>query len=154
MKNTPHGMDRRTFLSSGIFGGVMLSLSALDGTQKSKTSVYEVESWLVAEGKEKEHSQAMRGWLQFVNEHRELFKEWKSVRYFVKTFAGEETDRHFVIWEYDSLAAFEAYKQRRGDYKGPYAEYKKHDPYYMGVFEHNSMRMEVWKDVDKDLWIE
>ena len=154
MSKDPNAMDRRTFLGSGILGGVILSASVLEGKEKSRNSVYEVESWLVAEGKEKEHDLAMRSWLKFVNEHRELFKEWKSVRYFVKTFAGEETDRHFVIWEYDSLAAFEAYKKKRGDYSGPYAEYKKHDPYYMGVFEHNSMRMEVWKDIDKDLWIE
>jgi hypothetical protein len=126
----------------------------LKAGEKSRSSVFEVESWLVAEGKAEEHARAMRGWLRFVNEHPELFKEWKSVRYFVKTFAGEETDRHFVVWEYESLAAFEAYKERRGDYKGPYAEYKKHDPYYMGVFEHNSMRMEVWKSIDADLWVE
>ncbi len=61
---------------------------------------------------------------------------------------------HFVIWEYDSLAAFEAYKKRRADYKGPYAEYKKHDPYYMGVFHHQGMKMEFWTDEQRDLWIE
>jgi hypothetical protein len=133
---------------------VLLSSSAFAVEEKGRSPVFEVESWLVAEGKKEEHARAMRGWLKFVKEHPELFKEWKSVRYFVKTFAGDETDRHFVIWEYESLAAFEAYKERRGDYKGAYAEYKKHDPYYMGVFEHNSMRMEVWKSLEKDLWIE
>ena len=51
-------------------------------------------------------------------------------------------------------ANFEAYKKRRGDYEGDYAEYKKHDPYYMGVFQHGSMRLEVWKDLDRDLWLE
>jgi hypothetical protein len=72
----------------------------------------------------------------------------------VKTIAGEESERHMVIWEYDSLAAFEAYKVRRGDYKGPYAEYKENDPYYKGVFNHQSMKVEVWKDLERDLWIE
>ncbi len=117
-------------------------------------SVFEVESWLVAEGQERRHEQAMRGWLRYINRHRELFKEWKSVRYFVKTFAGEQSERHFVVWEYESLAAFEAYKEKRGDYSGAYVEYKKHDPYYMGVFHHGSMRLEVWKDLDRDLWLE
>ena len=117
-------------------------------------AVFEVESWHIAEGKEEEHSQAMRGWLKWVNEHRELFKEWKSVRYFVKTIAGEESDRHFIMWEYDSLADFEAYKKRRAGYKGPYTEYKKHDPYHMEVFNHSGMKVEVWKDVNRDLWIE
>ena len=82
-------------------------------------AVFEMESWYVAEGKEEEHRAAMRQWLQWVNDHRELFPEWKSVRYFVKSVAGDASGRHFVMWEYDSLADFEAYKQRRADYEGP-----------------------------------
>ena len=117
-------------------------------------SVFEVESWRTAEGKDEEHKIAMRRWLQWVNDHRELFSEWKSVRYFVKTIAGEESDRHFIIWEYESLADFENYKKRRADYKGPYEEYKKNDPYYMDVFTHSSMKVEIWKDLERDLWIE
>ena len=115
--------------------------------------IFEVESWRVADGKEEEHGKWLRRWLQWVNDHRELFPEWRSVRYFVKTIAGEESERHMVIWEYDSLAAFEAYKARRGDYEGPYAEYKENDPYYRGVFNHQSMKVEVWKDLERDLWI-
>ena len=117
-------------------------------------AVFEVESWRVAHGKEEQHKKAMRQWLQWVNDHRELFKEWKSVRYFMKYFARDESDRHFIVWEYDSLSDFEAYKKRRKDYTGPYEEYKKNDPYYIDVFEHGSMWMETWVDVDRDLWIE
>ena len=117
-------------------------------------SVFEVESWKVAEGKSEEHDAAMRQWLAWVNEHLDLFGEWKSVRYFVKQIAGDESDRHLVIWEYESLAAFEAYKARRGDYQGPYAEYKENDPYYKGVFDHGDMTVEVWQDLERDLWIE
>ena len=117
-------------------------------------SVFEVESWHIKEGKEEEHDEAMRDWFLWINSHRELFKEWKSVRYFIKTIAGEESERHFIMWEYDSLADFEAYKKRRGDYKGDYAEYKKHDPYYKNVFNHSGMKVEVWKDMERDLWIE
>ena len=117
-------------------------------------AVFEMESWYVVQGKEEQHDKALRVWLQWVNDHRELFKEWKSVRYFVKYVAGEESNRHFIIWEYDSLTAFEAYKARRADYQGPYAEYKKVDPYYMGVFDHRGMKMEFWKDIDRDIWIE
>lgn len=36
-------------------------------------AVFEVETWLVAEDKDKEHDEEMRRWLQWVNEHRELF---------------------------------------------------------------------------------
>ncbi|MFC1555929.1 hypothetical protein ACFL67_02490 [candidate division KSB1 bacterium] len=117
-------------------------------------SIFEMESWYVKEGMHEKHDTAMRNWLQWVNDHRELFSEWKSVRYFVKYIAGEESDRHFIIWEYESLTAFEAYKERRKDYTGPYAGYKNVDPYYMGVFDHNTMKVEVWKDVDRDIWVE
>jgi hypothetical protein len=118
------------------------------------TTVFEVESWQVTEGREEEHREAMCRWLHWVNDHRGLFPEWKSVRYFVKTIAGEESERHLIIWEYDSLADFEAYKNRRGDYKGPYEEYKRNDPYHQGVFNHSSMKVELWKDLERDLWIE
>ena len=117
-------------------------------------AIFEVESWYVAEGKDKEHAEEMHRWLKFVKEHRDLFEEWKSVRYFVKKVAGSESGRHFVMWEYDSLAAYEAYKKRRKDYEGPYAEYKKNDPYYKGVFIHHTMNMEFWEDRERELWIE
>jgi len=116
--------------------------------------VFEVESWRVADSREVDHREAMRRWLKWVNHHRELFPEWKSIRYFVKTIAGEESERHLIIWEYDSLADFEAYKKRRGDYKGLYEEYKRVDPYHQGVFIQSSMKVEVWKDLERDLWIE
>ena len=117
-------------------------------------AVFEVESWLVAGGKEKEHAEALRIWFAWINDHRKLFKEWKSVRYFSKYIAGEQTERHVMIWEYDSLAAFEAYKKRRADYPGPYAEYKQVDPYHKGVFDHSGLRVEVWHDHNRDLWLE
>jgi len=117
-------------------------------------SIFEVESWYVAEGKKDEHDKAMRQWLEWVNDHRELFPEWKSVRYFYKHIAGEESGRHFVIWEYESLSSFEAYKKRRSDYKGPYEEYKKNDPYYKDLFIHAGMTNELWEPLERDLWIE
>ena len=117
-------------------------------------AVYEVESWKVKQGREKEHEEALRNWMTWVKSHGELFPEWKSLRYITKYIAGEETERHVMIWEYDSLAAFEEYKARRKDYEGPYADYKKVDPYHMDVFDHTSMKVEVWKPQDRDLWIE
>ena len=116
--------------------------------------IFEVESWKVGEGKEEEHKKWLRRWLKWVNSHRELFPEWKSVRYFEKYIAGEETERHLIMWEYDSLADFEAYKARRKDYTGEYEEYKKNDPYYHGVFNHSTMKVEVWKELERDIWLE
>ena len=117
-------------------------------------SVFEMESWVVSEGKEKEHDEWMRRWLTWVREHRELFKEWKSVRYFEKHVAGMESGRHFILWEYADLASYEAYKRKRSGYKGVYEEYKKNDPYYQNVFNHETMGLEFWKDKERDLWID
>ena len=117
-------------------------------------AVFEVESWVVAEGKEAEHDVEMRRWLNWVKTHRQLFPEWKSLRYFVKHVAGTDSGRHVVMWEYDSLQAYETYKARRKDYTGPYAEYKLNDPYYKGVFNHGTMGLEFWKDMQRDLWID
>ncbi len=89
----------------------------------------------------------MRQWLQWVNDHREFFREWKSVQYYIKKVSGEETRRQFLIWEYDNLTEYEAYKKRRSEYKRPYAEFKQNDPYHMGVFPHSNMRVEFWEDI-------
>lgn len=115
-------------------------------------SIFEVESWYVGEGKDEVHKVAMRNWLQWVNDNKDLFQEWISVKYLVKTIAGEESGRHFLIWEYENLASFEGYKNRRKNYDGPYAEYKKIDPYHMGVFDHKDMKVEIWEGIDIDLW--
>lgn len=117
-------------------------------------AAFEMESWFVVPGREKQHDAAMRGWLTWVREHRDLFKEWKSVRYFVKHVAGNDSDRHFILWEYASLADYEAYKERRANYSGPYTEYRKVDPYYMDLFDHTRMGLEFWRDKERDLWIE
>lgn len=117
-------------------------------------AVFEMESWFVLHGKEKQHDEAMRAWLSWVRTHRGLFTEWKSVRYFVKQVAADDSHRHFLLWEYDSLAAYEAYKKRRANYDGAYVEYKKVDPYHMDVFDHSRMGLEFWRDQERDLWIE
>ncbi len=71
-----------------------------------------------------------------------------------KYIAGDQTERHVMMWEYDSLASFEEYKARHKDYDRPYKEYKKVDPYYMDVFDHTNMNVEIWKPQDRDIWLE
>jgi len=117
-------------------------------------AIFEVESWKVKPGREKEHKEAIHNWMVWVKDHRELFPEWKSLQYIEKFIAGEETERHVMIWEYESLADFEVYKARRKDYEGPYKEYKTVDPYHMDVFDHTSMKVEVWKLLERDLWLD
>ncbi len=117
-------------------------------------AIFEAESWLITEGKDKEHDEEMRRWLKWVSEHRDLFPEWKSVPYFEKHTVGDQTGRRFVVWEYESFTDYEKYKTRRKDYDGPYKEYKENDPYYKGVFIHSRMELEFWRDLERDLWVE
>ena len=117
-------------------------------------AIFEAESWFIAAGKHKEHDEEMHRWFKWVNEHQALFPEWKSVRYFEKHAAGDDSGRRMMIWEYDSFTDYEKYKTRRKDYEGPYKEYKENDPYYKGVFIHSRMRVEFWKDLERELWIE
>ncbi|WP_447931850.1 hypothetical protein [Sphingopyxis fribergensis] len=116
-------------------------------------AIFEVESWFPLQGKEAEHEAAMKDFLQWVNAHRSLFKEWKSLRYFIREIAGSSSGRHFIVWEYDDLASFEAYKKRRKDYSGEYAEYKLHDPYHLGVMDHRNMELEIWYEDHRSLWL-
>ena len=83
-------------------------------------AIFEVESWVVAEGKDKEHKEELRRWIKWVNEHRELFQgmEERSLLFQEDRGANKPT-RHLIMWEYDSLADYEAYKTRRKDYDGP-----------------------------------
>ena len=117
-------------------------------------AIFEAESWFITEGKHKEHDEEMHRWFKWVNEHQALFPEWKSVRYFEKHAAGDDSGRRMMIWEYDSFTDYEKYKTRRKDYEGPYKEYKENDPYDKGVFTHSRMRFEFWKVLERELWIE
>lgn len=117
-------------------------------------SIFEAESWHPISGKEDEHDAAMANFLKWVAAHRDLFKEWKSLRYYEKYIAGANSGRFFIVWEYESLAAFEEYKKRRHDYSGPYAEYKKNDPYHLGVMDHSTMEVEIWHEAAREHWLE
>ena len=55
-------------------------------------AVFEAESWQIAKGKEKEHKKALRQWFKWVHDHRELFRERKSVRYFGKRSEENTTE--------------------------------------------------------------
>ena len=69
-------------------------------------AIFEVESWHPREGKADEHDKAMKEFLEWVKAHRSLFTEWKSLRYMVKEIAGQNSDRHFIMWEYEESRGF------------------------------------------------
>ena len=95
-------------------------------------SFFEVETWTVQEGCQADHDVMIRRWFAYLRAHHdEMFPEWKSARYFrqVDRATGEPTGRYVMLFEYHSHEGFLAYKERRKDWSGPYAEYKEVDPY-------------------------
>jgi hypothetical protein len=65
---------------------------------------------------------------------------------------GAPRDRFMMIFEYNRREGFLAYKERRKDYAGPYAEYLKIDPFV--YFDEETKTVEYWQPEELDLWLE
>ena len=118
-------------------------------------SFFEYEYWRVKPGMEDRCEQMIRDWFAYVVEHHDtLFPEWKSTKYFKQTNRdGAETGIYIMLFEYHSLAAHHAYKERRKNWDGPYAEYKTMDPYQEG-FDLETVVTEYWSPLETELWFE
>jgi hypothetical protein len=57
-----------------------------------------------------------------------------------------------MLFEFRTLAGHHAYKERRKDWSGPYAEYKMVDPYEL--FEPNTVVTEYWEPRETDRWFD
>lgn len=118
-------------------------------------SVIEVESWRIKPGLEDQHHDIIRQWFVYVREHHaELFREWRSARYYRELDADtkEPTGRYIMLFEFESEEGRQAYKKRRGDFTGPYAEYKSVDPYHR-FFDHDTVELEFWEPQEEDRWL-
>lgn len=115
-------------------------------------SILEVETWVIADGKQEQHDEMIRTWIAFLEKHPELFEGWKSIRYYrqIDLPEGDATGRYVMVFEFESLAARNAYKERRKDWSGPYEEYKKVDPYQF--FDTSTVTVEGWEPQEEHLW--
>ena len=115
-------------------------------------SFIEYETWQIKPGFEREHDDMIRQWFNFVQKHqKELFPEWKSIRYFRQTNRdGQPTGTYVMLFEFHTLEGHHAYKDRRKDWSGPYADYKKLDPYQF--FDLESVTTEYWQPQEENLW--
>lgn len=121
----------------------------------SAVSILEVEIWTVADGKQPEHDESIREWFRWVEANRdELFPEWKSARYYreIDTESRQPNGKYIMMFEFYSIEQRDAYKARRHDWSGPYAEYKKVDPYRF--FNHDSVTMDFWEPQEESLWLQ
>ncbi len=117
-------------------------------------SIVELETWEIAGGSEEQHHELIRAWFRYVSDHHaDLFAEWKSARYYRQLDHDERpTGRYIMLFEFRSPEGRRVYKARRGDFSGPYAEYKKADPYQ--VFDHSSVHEELWEPLETELWLD
>ena len=117
-------------------------------------SFIEFETWRVRAGCEEQHHDMIRQWFDFLIRHqKDLFPEWKSMRYYRQTDReGQPTGVYIMLFEYHSMAAHHAYKERRKDWSGPYADYKLVDPYQF--FDHDSVTTEYWEPQETQRWAE
>lgn len=114
---------------------------------------YELETWRPRPGQQAEHDRLIRAWFDYLHAHHAaLFPEWRSARFFrelhPETHAAAGT--YGMLFGYADQAGFLAYKERRRDWSGPYAEYKQVDPY--PVFIPESVNTSHWQPVGPDRW--
>ncbi len=117
-------------------------------------SFIEYEYWRVKPQYMEQHHDMIRRWFDFLTAHQaELFPEWKSMRYYRQVNReGEPTGVYIMLFEYHSLAAHHAYKERRKNWDGPYAAYKEVDPYQF--FEQDTVVTEYWEPQETARWAE
>ncbi|NLO70420.1 MAG: hypothetical protein GX102_05660 [Porphyromonadaceae bacterium] len=116
----------------------------------------EYETWRIKEGvKMEDYDKIIRDWFRYIVSHREeLFPEWISAKYYRKTDReGNPTGVYVMIFEYDSLEGHHAYKERRKNWDGPYAEYKLYDP-YQEYFDLESVTTEYFQPLQKEEWFD
>ena len=118
------------------------------------SSFIEFETWRIKPEYQTQHDDMIRQWFNFVATHQEeLFPEWKSIRYFHQVDRdGNATGIYIMLFEFHSLEGHHAYKERRKDWSGPYAEYKKVDPYQF--FDLDTVTTEYWRPLERELWSE
>ena len=118
------------------------------------TSFIEFETWRIKPEFQEQHDDMIRQWATFVATHqKELFPEWKSIRYYHQVDRdGAATGIYIMLFEYHSLEGHHAYKERRKDWSGPYADYKKVDPYQFFILD--TVTTEYWRPLEEDHWSE
>ena len=114
----------------------------------------EYETWRLKAGVDlDDYDQIIRDWFQFLKDNQgELFPEWVSAKYYRQTDReGNPTGVFIMIFEYDSLEAHHAYKERRKNWDGPYEAYKKVDP-YQEFFDLETVTTEYWQPLETEHW--
>lgn len=114
-------------------------------------AVFEVNIWIVQEGKDDKHETLMRRIVEYEKTNPEKFKEQKSFRYF-RGWSGEPSPvgGRVCIWEFNSLTDMEKmYERLKTD-----EEFNKMDKEWLRLVEPESVNRYIWRDMNKEIWME
>lgn len=114
----------------------------------------EYETWRLKKGLDPEaYDKIINDWFDYVKANKKaMFDEWASAKYYRKTdHDGKPTGVFVMIFEYESVEAHHAYKERRKNWDGPYEAYKKVDP-YQEFFDLETVTCEYMQPLVEDHW--
>jgi hypothetical protein len=114
----------------------------------------EYETWVLKKDvRQADYEKIIRDWFNFIKDNRaELFPEWVSAKYYQKTGRdGNPTGVYVMLFEYESIEAHHAYKERRKNWDGPYEAYKKVDP-YQEFFDLETVTTEYFQPLMEEEW--
>jgi hypothetical protein len=118
-------------------------------------SYLEFERWVPRTDALVEHDRTIDAWFAFVRQHHDaLFGEWLSARHYreIDRATGKPTGAYLMAFEYTSWTACKAYKERRKNWDGPYAAYKKVDPYE--YFDRSTVSVTCWEPQKPAQWLD
>jgi predicted aconitase len=110
--------------------------------------VFLVESWLVKEGKEKEHEEECEKILDYIRKNREKFEELKSVRMF-RIFTGRQSNVSIYIQEFGSLAEMEEFDKKIVKDQNYMDRIRR----WQSLIQKHSIKAEIWFDELREKWV-
>lgn len=104
--------------------------------------IFEVETWLLREGKNQRTEATMKEIFEYGKKHPEISRYVKSLRFFRQGIGGKPVGRFVLITEFESLADMERfYKLLEKD-----TDWLKIKEKWLSVIDSNSMNGSLWND--------
>jgi hypothetical protein len=123
---------------------------SLKGKEVIRVAVFEVDSYVIIQGKEDEHERVLRKIFEYGKKHPDISKYVKSLRVFRQGIGGDPVGRIMMITEFQSLTDMEKFYELLNRDR----EWIRKRKEWASVIDMNTMRVNLWNDRLRDLWIE
>jgi len=112
--------------------------------------VWVIFKYLIAEGKEKEHDEALKKFIRYIMEHPEKYGMMKAFRHFVQLHGGRYR-RRISIEEFETFSEYAKYRNTiHADEK--FLEI--HDLELLSTFDRKTLKITTWEESLRDSWME